>query len=316
MTRVPLAAAGALVAVAFIWGSMVPLTALLLERLDPLFIGAVRYVLAVPALALLALLGTGRLPFRRRLPWGRIALLGAVGMALFVCCFTFGIRYSDPISAAAILCGIPVVGAIMARLVEGERLPPRVPFAILLAVLGGLFVAFGKPALDGTGGFRGGEFLVLGSMICWSWYSLKTRAWLAPHGMSAAEISFLTTLCGAAVLWLIYLGARLADLSPAPAGWPGAFDWSILGWLGIACTASAIALWNFAVSRINLPVATIYMNLEPVFAVLIGLALGAAASGWQLLGGLVVLAGVLWVQLGDRLLRAGSGRPAPRPEAG
>ena len=78
----------------------------------------------------------------------------------------------------------------------------------------------------------------------------------------------------------------------------------------------AIALWNFAVSRINLPVATIYMNLEPVFAVLIGLALGAAASGWQLLGGLVVLAGVLWVQLGDRLLRAGSGRPAPRPEAG
>jgi drug/metabolite transporter (DMT)-like permease len=62
----------------------------------------------------------------------------------------------------------------------------------------------------------------------------------------------------------------------------------------------ATLLWNYGVSRLGVTVATLQLNLEPVFAVLVGVALGAAAGWLQILGGLVVLAGVIWVQMAPR----------------
>jgi drug/metabolite transporter (DMT)-like permease len=285
---------------AFIWGSMVPLTAVALTTLDAFYLTAIRYSLALPALAAIAWVAGGRFPLRRYLPWRQIIPLGAVGMALFVLCFTLGVHYSDPITVAAMISGAPIVSAVMMRLLEGERLAARLPFAILLAVGGGLMVALGKPDSVASQGFRGGEFLILTAMLVWAWYSIKSQAWLAARGLTQPEISFLTTLAAAFFLWVAFLVAWAVGFAHAPTHALSAFEWLNIAWLGLACTASAVLLWNYGVSRLGVTVATLQLNLEPVFAVLIGVALGAAAGWLQLLGGAVVLAGVLWVQMAPR----------------
>ncbi len=285
---------------AFIWGSMVPLTSLAVTTLDPYYLSAIRYSLAVPALGAIAWIAAGRFPLRRHLPWGRIVPLGAIGMGLFVLCFTLGLKYSDPITVAAMFSGAPIVSAVMMRVLEGERLAPRLPFAILLAVGGGLLVAVGKPQSLASQGFRGGEILVLAAMLVWAWYSVKSQVWLAVHGLTQPEISFLTILAAAVFLWLAFLVGWATGFAHVPAHTVSPLEWLNIVWLGLACTGSAVLLWNYGVSRLGVTVAALQLNLEPVFAVLIGMALGAAAGWLQLVGGVVVLAGVVWVQMAPK----------------
>jgi drug/metabolite transporter (DMT)-like permease len=289
------------VGAAFIWGSMVPLTALALTTLDTFFLAAVRYSVALPALGAIAWLADRRFPLHRHLPWRQIIPLGAIGMGLFVICFTLGIHYSDPITVAALISGAPIVSAVAMRVLEGERLAARLPFAILLAVGGGLMVALGKPESTASQGFRGGELLVLTAMLVWAWYSVKSQAWLALRaGMSQPAISFLTALAAALFLWIVFLVGQAAGFAQAPSQPLSLPIWLNILWLGIACTGMATLLWNYGVSRLGVTVATLQLNLEPVFAVLVGVALGAAAGWLQILGGLVVLAGVIWVQMAPR----------------
>jgi drug/metabolite transporter (DMT)-like permease len=217
-----------------------------------------------------------------------------------VLCFTLGVHYSDPITVAAMISGAPIVSVVMMRLLEGEHLAKRIPLAVLLAVGGGLMVAFGKPDSIASQGFRGGEILILAAMIAWAWYSIKCQSWLAVGGLTQPEISFLTGLSAAAFLWIAFLVGWATGFSSAPSHTLSAIEWLNIVWLGLGCTASAVLLWNYGVSRLGVTVATLQLNLEPVFAVLIGVALGAQAGWLQLLGGVVVLGGVLWVQMAPR----------------
>ena len=110
--RGELVASAGLLFTAIAWGTMVPLTAVLLQDLPPFVIAAGRYSLAVFVLAafIAARERTPVLPLG--LPWGRILLLGG-GIGCFATCYTFGIGYSGPIAAAAILAVQPVVAALM-----------------------------------------------------------------------------------------------------------------------------------------------------------------------------------------------------------
>ncbi|HKF63225.1 MAG TPA: EamA family transporter [Dongiaceae bacterium] len=109
--RGELAASAGLLFTAIACGTMVPLTAVLLQDLPPFVIAASRYSMAALVLAgiVAARERTPVLPLG--LPWGRILLLGGAGIGCFATGYTFGIRYSGPIAAAAILATQPVVAA-------------------------------------------------------------------------------------------------------------------------------------------------------------------------------------------------------------
>jgi EamA-like transporter family. len=110
---------------------MVPLTSVLLEDLPPFVIAASRYTLALAVLACI-IAARERAPILPLgLPWGRILLLGGGGIGCFATCYTFGIGYSGPIAAAAILATQPVVAVLMDWLVTRRRIGGRLAIAVV-----------------------------------------------------------------------------------------------------------------------------------------------------------------------------------------
>ena len=301
--RGELAASAGVLVTAMCWGSMVPLTSLLLASLPPFMIAATRYTAAIPVLAvLIAVIEEGAI-LPRELPWRRILLLGSLGIGGFATCYTFGIWYSDPITAAAILATGPVVAALMERLMAGRRVTRRALAAITLTVAGGLMVAVARPQSGFTA--HGGEVLLVVGLACWTWYSMKAQAWLTPLGIGQLRLTMVTSGAAGLSLWAVYAVTATLGLQPPPAAWPSGASVAILAYLSLGPTAICIALWNFGTARLGVTVAMVILNLSPVFALLLGMTLGAQPTVLQLTGGAVTLAGVLWLQFGGR-------RPARR----
>jgi drug/metabolite transporter (DMT)-like permease len=282
--------------VALAWGSVIPAINLLLPVWDPYFLAAGRYLFGAPIfLLLLRLLESGPLLPRGVAQW-RIWVLGTVGIGIFAPLFTLGIAHSHPIMAAIVSAAGPVVAAFVARVFFATPLDRSVLPAVALAVIGGGLATWNPGALDGGFEVRGGEPLLILAMACWAWYSIAAQKWL--QGLSQLRITGLTLAPGAIILTMIYLAfgaVGLADLPPAAPR--DAVDVALLVWIVLAAVVFGIFVWHYGVRHVGVVVASLYMNLVPIVAVLIIAALGTPPSWNQILGGLLVVAGVAYVQL-------------------
>jgi len=282
-----------------LWGTMVPFTAELFATMDPFFFSALRYPLGVGAMCLLVLLTERRFFHAAPLPLGRVLLLGGAGMAGWATLYAVGIYLTDAITAAAVLATGPVVAALVSRVLIGEKLQARVMFGIALAVCGGITVALGRDG-GGTAGFGAGALILVVALGCWTWYSTQAQRWLAPLGLSQVRLT-LWTLSGAC-FWVeaIYLVAWALGFAAPPTPPAGPTEWAMLIWIGFGGTGLAIWFWNYGASRLGTTIATVNINLVPVIAVCTAMLLGHMPTLLQVLGGLLVIAGVLWVQFGGK----------------
>ncbi|HVR65175.1 MAG TPA: DMT family transporter [Verrucomicrobiae bacterium] len=284
-----------LLAVAFAWGSQIPVLTILLAHWDPYFLAAARYVLAVPVLLLMLRLLESRHYDLSGLASGRVWILGTA-LGLFVPLYTLGIAHADPNTAAIIGSMGPVIAGLVGWI--GFRLPIERSLwpSIVLALAGGILATY-RPEQAGSGfDIRGGEFLILLGALCWNWYSLAAQRWLGHW--SQLKISVITMVPAALVSAVVYGGAVLLGAAPWPVPAPrDALDVSLLLWMTATAVILGLILWNYGVLRLGIVISAFYLNFVPVFAILIISLLGTPPSLMQLLGGLLVLIGVLQSQL-------------------
>lgn len=287
-----------LLLVAFAWGSIIPAINLLLPVWDPYFLAASRYLLGAPIFILLLQLFEGGPLLPRGVAHWRLWVLGGIGIGAFAPLFTLGIAYSHPVTAAIVSAAGPVVAALVARAFFATPLDRSILPAVALAVLGGGLATWHPGSRITDFEIRGGEPLMILAMACWAWYSIAAQKWL--HGLSQLRITGLTLAPGAAILVAIYLALGAAGLSPLPPPGPrDAVDVALLAWIVLAAVVFGIFVWHFGVRHVGVVVASLYMNLVPVVAVLILAVLGTPPSWNQVLGGLLVVVGVAYVQLRD-----------------
>ncbi|MFN3399837.1 MAG: EamA family transporter, partial [Ferrovibrio sp.] len=146
-----------------------------------------------------------------------------------------------------------------------------------------------------------GEGLLVCAMGLWSWYSVRAQSWLAPLGFSQMRITLLSSLSGGLLICSLF--GILAAFQPErlPVAWPAASAIGMLLSIGLGGAGVAILFWNYGVSRIGVPVATLYSSMAPVFAVTVSaLFFGANITLQQIAGGILILAGILrmqWMQV-------------------
>ena len=297
-------AACGLVATAFIWGSLVPIIGALRDSYDPLTILLLRYLPAQPILLLAVILAERRWPFAGPMPWARVLHLSSFGMLGFSALHTLGIVLSDPVIAAVVTNFAPLTAALVAKQLTGAALPRGLGYAMILAIVGGALVVTGT-ADAGPRNLHGGEVLLVASQVCWTWYSIKAQAWLAPIGFSQLRIAAVTSGLGSILLVAAYPVVLVFGALSLPAIDTAPVHVAVLLWVGIAGSGVGLLFWNAGVSRLGVAVATLYLNLIPIFAVLVAAAYGAPISLQQALGGLLVIAGV--IQMQARRLRTREG---------
>jgi drug/metabolite transporter (DMT)-like permease len=280
---------------ALIWGSMIPVLGTLAHHYDKWLLSWLRYVLGMPVLwvAVLAFPRSGTAP--RPLQWSQLLQLGGA-MTVFSVLYTFGVAHAHPATAAIVLMCSPITATLLSRLMLGTVTPPGFVLALTLVVAGGVMVVLGGPG-RGKGGFglEGGEVLLVIASVCWSWYSIRAQQWLADRGQIA--LSALTTSVASVLLGFVCLIVWATIGLDWPARPPSVLDFGMIAWVGVFGVAAAILLWNTGVSLVGLPVASLFSNSAPVFAIGIAALMGAEPSWLQLSGGAIVLGAIGQLQL-------------------
>ena len=287
---------GAFAAMIFVgasWGANVPVTKVMLAHFDLIPMSAIRTAAASVILGALLLLVEGVGALRIDLGFRRFALLGLM-MGGFFTIYTLGLQFSNPITAATVAVAGPLVSAVTVRLVTGFRFDAGFPVALALTLLGGAILA--APSLLGSGpvSFGGGEILVLLSNALWTLYSLKAQAWFD----RASQLHRAYVASVSAMGWMILVSVVLVALgwSRSPLAVTDVWAWAQL--LGVALFASGLGgyFWNIGASRLGVAVASLWVNLVPFFAVLWSMAYGFVPNAYQIVGGLVALSGVVYMQ--------------------
>lgn len=255
-----------------LWGTTYLVTTEVLPDDRPLLAGTVR---ALPAGVLL-------LAFARGLPrgswWWRAPVLGVLNIGVFFA-LLFVSAYRLPGGVAATLGAIqPLLVALLAALLLGDRLRLRTLLAALAGFLGvGLLVLRATARLDGVGvlaGLVGAGSMALGVVL--------TKKWGRPVP--------LLTFTG----WqLVAGGLVLLPVTLVVEGLPSqvtAAHVAGFGYLAMVSTALAYALWFQGVERLAAASLSFLGLLSPVVAALAGwLVLGQVLNGWQLLGAALAL---------------------------
>jgi len=286
------------------WGSMIPCVNAMVPRWDPFLLTSLRYVVAGPIFLLVVALAESRRGVAQALGNWRVWALGAVGVGMFGPLLIVGFSHTNPITAAVLSAMAPAINAAVAWIGFREPLDRSTLPAIALAIAGGVLATYDPSGPGGPFALRGGEILIVGATACWAWYSLMAQRWLA--GWSQLRITGMTIATGSVASVAIYLLAALAGLAPLRPTVPhAALDIALFSWMTIGPVILGFFLWHYAVRKLGFVVASLFLNLTPVVAILItALAFAVYPTPQQLVGGALVLVGVLQSQLRRLLLRA------------
>lgn len=295
------AANGLLALTAFAWGTTAPVFHALLQTWDAALLTAIRLMITAPLfLVWVHLAGVTSFWPRTSRARRESIVLGAM-LAVFSITLCIGIQLTDPITAAIYSSGAPLVAALLDWLVNAKRPDGPVIIGIALAIVGGLLASIEIGAAATARYDLTASAWLLFAVITWPLCSMLLQRWL--HGLSQLHrtaLSFTTAAPIAVVLAVILVVAGVETVPPEEIDleMTGLFAWSVLGTsiVGTYC-------WNIGVSRLGISVASMFLNFIPVVAVVVSMAFGIMPSIEQIVGGILVLAGVAVAQRLHQRLR-------------
>lgn len=293
-----------LVGSVFFWGATWISGRILAQDMGPFSAALLRFVTASVFLFLWSSLaghGLPRLPRKEILP---VAFLGLTGIFLYNAFFFTGLQTVPAGRAALIIASVPVVIGIISALFLGEALTRfRIAGTCLSLTGAAVVLSGGNPLHLFHGGLSGGDIMILGCVAAWTAYSVagsRVMKRLDPL-LTVTWSCFLGTL----MLIIPALSHGLTeDLARA-----SLVDWANILFLGVVATGVAFTWYYGGIKAIGPARAGIFINLVPVFAILMGwLILDEPVTSSLLLGGLMVMTGV-W--LANRKTPAPSGQNRP-----
>ncbi|AXK38542.1 DMT family transporter [Crenobacter cavernae] len=275
-----------LVLTTLIWGATFPIGRYAAKAAAPLAVAEWRFALA--AAALMALLARRERLLRPTGAAGRLALaLGFTGVFAYNICFFFGLERVPASRAALIVALNPVLVALAATAVYGQRLSLVRWGGVAVSLFGAALVISRGELNELVSHVGAGELIVFGSSLAWSAYTLLGRN-AAQHFSPLASTTW-AALAGALMLLppALWEGRMIATLTLGPAMWLALLH------LGLLATVVAFLWYAEGVKAIGPTRTVVFTNLVPVFAVLIGVLLFGEELLWSMvIGGALVSLGV------------------------
>jgi drug/metabolite transporter (DMT)-like permease len=279
-----------------IWGWTFVATKICLAYMSAIELLGLRLILALPTLLVILRLRGVHMPGRSHAP--RLLLGGALIGGHFLIQIT-GIRYTSATNTGWIIAVTPLVIALLARILLGERLGLGTLGGIAVSATGVvLLVSRGDPASIGRLSTIG-DWLVLASAFTWALYTIATRDVVRTVHPLAVTFGVLLTAAVPVLLAVLFTTewSRILRL-------PVEVIVALL-YLGIPGMALAQWFWQEGVSRIGAARAGTFLFLEPLATTALAVPyLGEPFGPFTLIGGGLVLLGVRLSQRTERPPRA------------
>jgi len=277
------------VSAVLIWSGNTIISKLSAGLIEPAAMSLYRWLLAALLLTPFCLGGVWRQRRQIRPHLWKVVVLALFGMVLYQSLAYFAAATSSAMNMGMIASLMPLLTILLSSWFLRE-VPSWATLAGGLLSLCGLMILIGKghPALLLSQGVMAGDLLMLLATIAYACYGVLLRRWALP--INNWHLLYLQVWV--AVLLLVPL-CLMAPYAPVTAA-----NLPLILYAGIAASILSQILWMKGIAHLGASRATMFMNLSPLFTVIIAvLALDESLHAYHVLGGGVTLAGVLLAQL-------------------
>ncbi len=266
--------------------------------------GGIRMLLVFPFMLYFAFFSPSRVPFEKKDTW-RIALIGVIGLGLFQILFPRGIGETSAPLGGILMATMPVHVLILSLLFRLERTGWRSIVGVLLTLTGLAIITLtnADQASGGETTIRGVIFVVLAELG----FAINTT-FLRPYMKKypLLQVTGLAMSVSVIIYVLVYL-SDMIDLVRNGVPWQ---VWPLTIYSGFVAFLLANILWNTSIAKIGSTQVAVYGNLPTVFVLILSaLILRQTLTGWQLIGSLIILSGVVLVQFRKHRERSPSAAP-------
>lgn len=271
-----------------LWGGTFIAGRLVVQEMGPFVAAFCRFAVATVSLVALTYAVEGSLPRPPRHLWLSLGLLGLTGIFAYNVFFFSGLQTVEAGRAALIIALNPMAIALGSVIFLKEPLSRTKLLGIGLSLVGAAFVISGGNPLGLLRGDIGrGEILILGCVVSWMSYTLLGKAVMRELSPFAAT----TYACGSGSLLLlgpaVATGLGRAMMASSPTTWLG------IAYLGILGSAVGFSWYYDGLRQLGPARAGVFINLVPVFAIVMAaVLLGEQPTPSLLAGGSLVLLGV------------------------
>jgi drug/metabolite transporter (DMT)-like permease len=271
------------------WSLAYVLTRLSLRHFTAFPLGFLRYLSA--SLALVAVLVGKKTPPPRRSDWKWFVLGGGVGFFLYMLAFNKGCETVSSATASVVIATVPVLTALLARLLHGETLGAHQWAAMAVEFAGVVILTM----LDGAFSVNVGILYLLGAVVLLSSYNLLQRRLTKSY--SGLQASAYCIFPGTLMLAVFAPQATSQALSAPP------MALLCVAAMGVFSSAIAYAAWATAFAKAKKASSVSnYMFITPLLTAVLGfLMAGEVPDRGTVIGGTIILLGLLLFNFGDRL---------------
>ena len=215
--------------------------------------------------------------------WPVLLLLSVLGMSGYTLLLYGALGYTSAMNASLITAANPALIVAMAIFLLGEKTTRLGWLGIGLGLLGVLLVLTrGELQRVFSLSINTGELMMIGAIVVWGSYTIIARRLDIPAIAATAVQVVIATVTLAP--FALALNVRLPE-TPAE-GWS-------LAYIAVFPSLGAYLFWNLALKTTPPGSAGNYLNLMVVFTAIITVALGTPLTLVQVVGGIMVVAGVL-----------------------
>jgi len=214
---------------------------------------------------------------REHLP--RIAIISFFGSFLFIVTFHVGLSITTASNTGIIMAIIPLVIVLMSFIARVEK-PGK---WLLIGICMGCAGVTGMNCKEGGLSLNTGDILVLLSCFCWGFYAVYGEKIMEtyPPLVTTAWIFFFTSLYHIPLVIYFFPSQSWSTIS----GW----NWFNLSFAAVGPLFIANWLYFSAIHRIGPSRSGIYINLEPVFTVILAFIMRNEHISLSQIAGLVVI---------------------------
>jgi len=287
----PLAAS--LFSLYFIWGSTYLVIRIGVESWPPMMLAGIRFLMAGGALFLFLRFKGEKLPSRRAI--GNAAMIGILLLAVGNGAVTVAEHQHVPSGLAAVMVAtVPLFAMCFSRLFGIQT--RWIEWVGIATGLAGIIL------LNSSGHMAGnpwGAFMILAGSLSWAFGSVWGSRIELPRGMMAGAIEMLSA--GIVMLIASAVSGEHLDAMPKLSGFLA------LGYLCLFGSIIAINAYMYLIRNVSPAIATSYAYVNPVVAVLLGIAFAdESLSTQEWISLAIIVFAVVLVTLGRYLFPAHS----------